>query len=205
MVEVSFFYTPLSLVHLIKITFTTLLSLICVVMVFDIYKLFSSKENRKEQWKSSIINNSISLMKECFLYKYVLFKVLFVVILTVLFGVFSAAFLLAFIRGGAGELLIIAFFYIVLYLAFVPNYVLRRVATINKIIYGAKEINAGNFNYLIKAKGKGEIANLAKDINNMNNSYKSSLQNEMKSERLKSELITNVSHDLKTPLTSIIN
>jgi hypothetical protein len=39
----------------------------------------------------------------------------------------------------------------------------------------------------------------------MNNSFKAALQNEMKSERLKSELITNVSHDLKTPLTSIIN
>lgn len=35
--------------------------------------------------------------------------------------------------------------------------------------------------------------------------FKSSLDNQMKSERLKSELITNVSHDLKTPLTSIVS
>jgi len=42
-------------------------------------------------------------------------------------------------------------------------------------------------------------------INNMNVGYRAALEEQMKSERLKSELITNVSHDLKTPLTSIIN
>lgn len=46
---------------------------------------------------------------------------------------------------------------------------------------------------------------MAHDINNMRDGLKKSVENEMKSENMKTELITNVSHDLKTPLTSIIN
>ena len=46
---------------------------------------------------------------------------------------------------------------------------------------------------------------LAHDINNIKEGLRKSVENEMKSENMKTELITNVSHDLKTPLTSIIN
>ena len=42
-------------------------------------------------------------------------------------------------------------------------------------------------------------------INNIIDGLDKAIDNQLKSERMKSELITNVSHDLKTPLTSIIN
>jgi signal transduction histidine kinase len=42
-------------------------------------------------------------------------------------------------------------------------------------------------------------------INDISNGFSSAINESMKSERLKTELITNVSHDIKTPLTSIIN
>jgi signal transduction histidine kinase len=64
---------------------------------------------------------------------------------------------------------------------------------------------SGNFDYLLNEKGGGSLQKLAHNINNINAGLKNSLEKEMKSERLKTELITNVSHDLKTPLTSIMN
>ncbi|SHK87118.1 Histidine kinase-, DNA gyrase B-, and HSP90-like ATPase, partial [Clostridium cavendishii DSM 21758] len=57
----------------------------------------------------------------------------------------------------------------------------------------------------IEEKGVNILGKLAKNINNLKSGLKDALGKEMKSERMKSELITNVSHDLKTPLTSIIN
>lgn len=45
----------------------------------------------------------------------------------------------------------------------------------------------------------------AEDINSLNDGISLAVEREMKSEHLKTELITNVSHDIKTPLTSIIN
>ena len=51
--------------------------------------------------------------------------------------------------------------------------------------------------------GKGE--QLAENLNNLGDGLESALQEKVKSERLKADLITNVSHDIKTPLTSIIN
>ena len=46
---------------------------------------------------------------------------------------------------------------------------------------------------------------MAEAVNNLGNGLRNALQEQMKSERMKAALITNVSHDLKTPLTSIIN
>ena len=46
---------------------------------------------------------------------------------------------------------------------------------------------------------------MAEAVNGLGEDLKSAVQEQMKSERMKADLITNVSHDLKTPLTSIIN
>ena len=51
----------------------------------------------------------------------------------------------------------------------------------------------------------GSFRDFAGELNALGDVVKESARKEMKSERMKSELITNVSHDIKTPLTSIIN
>ncbi len=51
----------------------------------------------------------------------------------------------------------------------------------------------------------GIFADMVQNINELNLHLKNSVYEQVKSERLKTELITNVSHDIKTPLTSIIN
>ncbi len=57
----------------------------------------------------------------------------------------------------------------------------------------------------INIKGHGLIANIARDVNAVREGFAISNQKQSNSERLKTELITNVSHDLRTPLTSVLN
>lgn len=52
---------------------------------------------------------------------------------------------------------------------------------------------------------KGNLRNVAKYLNDIAGGFSNAIEENLKSERMKTELITNVSHDLKTPLTSIIN
>lgn len=66
-------------------------------------------------------------------------------------------------------------------------------------------IKEGSLDYKLEVKGKDQIAMLANNINNMSEGLEKAVDNAIKSEKMKTELITNVSHDLKTPLTSIIN
>lgn len=53
--------------------------------------------------------------------------------------------------------------------------------------------------------GDDEISALSKSINNITDGLEAAVDANIKSERMKTELITNVSHDLKTPLTSILS
>ncbi len=82
---------------------------------------------------------------------------------------------------------------------------IKNLVYLDKIMVGAKAGAEGKLNYKIDEKGRGHLRELAHDINNIKEGLKKSVENEMKSENMKTELITNVSHDLKTPLTSIIN
>ncbi len=59
--------------------------------------------------------------------------------------------------------------------------------------------------YLEEEKFKKPLNNTAKYVNNIADGFENAIEEGIKSERLKTELITNVSHDIKTPLTSIIN
>ena len=70
---------------------------------------------------------------------------------------------------------------------------------------GVEHIKAGDLEYQIVVNDTGEMFSLAADINAINQGLKLAVEREVQSERLKSELISNVSHDLRTPLTSIIN
>lgn len=67
-----------------------------------------------------------------------------------------------------------------------------------------KIISTGNLKYTASVKGNDEITNLAKSINSMAKEIDVRLEEERKVEQMKHDLITNVSHDLRTPLTSII-
>lgn len=67
-----------------------------------------------------------------------------------------------------------------------------------------QKISQGNMNVQIASRNK-TFNKLAENINSIKKGMQDSIDEKVKSERLKTDLITNVSHDLKTPLTSIIN
>jgi signal transduction histidine kinase len=79
-----------------------------------------------------------------------------------------------------------------------------RVKYINKLSKGVIEIAKGDFNYRVEIKGKDELSLLGKNINYMTEELKQSKEREKKIEKNKDRLIVSVSHDLRTPLTSII-
>ncbi len=58
---------------------------------------------------------------------------------------------------------------------------------------------------LIPSEFTPEFQDIIKYINDISSGFENAIEEGIKSERLKTELITNVSHDIKTPLTSIIN
>ena len=84
-------------------------------------------------------------------------------------------------------------------------YFVNKLGYLNEIMKGVHRIKEGEINYKIEEKNDIYFSSLANDINNISEGLENSIEQRIKSERMKSDLITNVSHDLKTPLTSIIN
>lgn len=86
------------------------------------------------------------------------------------------------------------------------NRISKRKKSLEKIEEGLREIYEGNLTKKIDEEELSkEFKSLAGYINGISNGFENAVQEGIKSERLKTELITNVSHDIKTPLTSIIN
>ncbi|MBQ9765559.1 MAG: HAMP domain-containing histidine kinase [Lachnospiraceae bacterium] len=79
----------------------------------------------------------------------------------------------------------------------IANYIIE----INKSI---RRIAAGDFNEIVEVRGRDELSYIASSLNDMTDKLLVLMEKERDSERSKNELITNVAHDLRTPLTSII-
>lgn len=75
---------------------------------------------------------------------------------------------------------------------------------ISKISEAVKNISEGDLNTAIDVIGDDEFSGMAANLNRMAADIKQLMEKERESERTKNELITNVAHDLRTPLTSII-
>ena len=90
--------------------------------------------------------------------------------------------------------------------AFIAAIMAVALINMNKLKEAAKEIASGNINYEVDTdKMLWEFKNHGMHLNAINDGIQAAVEEKMKSERMKTELITNVSHDIKTPLTSIIS
>ena len=75
---------------------------------------------------------------------------------------------------------------------------------ITKISDAMQNISEGDLNVTVEEEGDDEFSSMAANLNKMVEDLKELMDKERESERTKNELITNVAHDLRTPLTSII-
>lgn len=91
--------------------------------------------------------------------------------------------------------------------------IISAVITMRRIYKDIKQVTAcvenitkGDLNSKCEIKEQGSFfTELADGVNHIGDGLKAAVETSLKDERMKTELITNVSHDLKTPLTSIIN
>lgn len=116
--------------------------------------------------------------------------------LFILLVIFEGIFLIGFRSPSYWFLKNVALFVVLLVLAL----------DIAKLRKGTSNIAKGKMDYKIEAKKlHGPFIQQGEDLNHISDGILVAVEEQLKSERMKTELITNVSHDIKTPLTSIIN
>lgn len=199
--NMSFFYKPVGIDQGFKLVLTSLYS---AFLLLNACSLPKTRNELKSEWKMGHTYQYYKKVAKSYASKGLSFKVRIVVISTIVFGCSIVLFTLS-IDNTFSIFSLIIFAYLLIYLLIIPRYISSNAKYINKIIQGTEAIALGDLNYSIEEKNQGNFKRLAENINNMRKNFKNSIESEMKSERLKTELITNVSHDLKTPLTSIIN
>ena len=84
-------------------------------------------------------------------------------------------------------------------------FLIRRIDGFDRIVAALQRMRGGDLGFKLTDMPKGVFAAMAEDLGSLGDGMQAALQNEVRAERMKSELITNVSHDLKTPLTSILS
>lgn len=173
------------------------------------FKLLTDKDYFISQVKATLIYRMLSLfrrvwnsIRESFVFSSPIAYVSILIFSSIVFGIIFLILASGDIDRVGGFIILI---FMAGYLVFLYKFVLKQIGYFNKIVKGSDAIVSGNLTYIIPENGKSILSKLAHNVNNIKSGLQEALQSEMKSERLKSELITNVSHDLKTPLTSIVN
>lgn len=98
----------------------------------------------------------------------------------------------------------VAIIYTMVIYILIKKYFLKISNYYNKLLSCTNEIKEGNFNYYIE-EDLNIFEPIKEEIFKVKDGFQNALNNELESQKMKVELISNVSHDLKTPLTSIIN
>ena len=188
----SLYLPSLSIAELAEIYFYGVFTLGCFFMG---YVSLIKRIKGRNLWKNSLLRVIVR-----FIYKIYDNRKKTTKTVLLLCGFFLVQGIAVLFRNGVTMLLVlladVGVFYVVL------NGLLLK----KKLKKGIEEIALGNMEYQIPLQGlRGENLKLAEMINGIANGFHMAVEEAMKNERLKTDLITNVSHDIKTPLTSIIN
>lgn len=91
-----------------------------------------------------------------------------------------------------------------LFLVFTMFGIRRKIRYINQLSKDIEILEGGNLEYEVYAQGNDEITNLARGLNAMRNSFKNQLGEIECLTKTNQEMVTEISHDLRTPLTSVL-
>ncbi|MFE7820859.1 sensor histidine kinase [Priestia megaterium] len=174
-----------------------------VLQVFLLFQRMRTLDDIKEEYNRTCVYQVIYFLQSIFIIRHIGMYIMVVVLLLV-FAVFAVAALLT-----SGSMFVEQVS--ILYLAvgsvigvFTLILLMLRINYLNKIIISINQIATAEWKEPLPIKGKSALTQAAIDINHIQQQLQTSQHVQVKSERLKTELITNVSHDLRTPLTSIM-
>ena len=201
------------------LTFTVIIFFTFVLMYLaqvDIYKLYLlNRENILENhiYEKSILYKLYKLVRESYLTKSSISKAIALIVVfsfyvTLIYvvgylteGTFKLQYIFTSIEHNIANFILL----VILPTVFVIVYLLYIFLEINKIKIYTYNIANGNYDNKITISKQFIFKDISENILDIENCLNRAITEAVKSEKMKGELITNVSHDLKTPLTSIIN
>lgn len=186
------------------------LSIIYITLITKII-IIVKRNPKSPKIQSKYIKNMIFVIKNGFHYKETRNTLVISIVVTVILLI---AYLYFLATGGYENNIFVRFFqtypfkgsvFVIIILFLTMMFALKRTLDIIVVNDALRKVNEGNLQDDIKLDGSPQIRELAENINVIKAGYKEILENGVHNEKLKTELVSNVSHDLKTPLTSIIN
>ncbi|PAQ16420.1 sensor histidine kinase [Bacillaceae bacterium SAOS 7] len=202
-----YYSNPLYLVTEVLFIFV-LSSISTAVMVFQAkLLLLRMKEGPgiEAEWKNSLFMRTVELVKHVFEVRSV--GVQLFLLLSVFFFTGFGVPIIVIEWWWDGYVEVLLLYLLLFFIITMPTLFLlfKRIAYFNQIAQHTERVAAGYPEPDLPVQGKSVFAKMAENMNQLKQGVKVSQREQAKSERLKTELITNVSHDLRTPLTSIIS
>ena len=158
--------------------------------------------NNKRKLNNLLILKIYKFAKNSTLVSTSKFKVSFVVGMSVLAIIF---FIVPILWPWAYIIVSFSKLFLPIYIVLSAGFLLIILREISILELKTLEVAKGNYRYDLKDNKIIILKNIENNLNTIEDGLKEALDKAITSEKMKSELITNVSHDLKTPLTSIIN
>lgn len=166
-----------------------------VMLMMPLYSSLVRRIKAKNIWEKSLLHSIFRMCRQVYEARKLSQKILILFI-----GYAALQILFLWIFGGFGLFLAILLDVVAVL------YLVREAAGRQMIQEGLRKIGTGDLEYKIDLTTlRGDNLEMAETVNSVGKGLQAAIQEQMKSERLKADLITNVSHDIKTPLTSIIN
>lgn len=156
-------------------------------LIYRAFKASISEFSKVDKIEDKEINNAKM--------KFTLVYLVLCIVVFIVFLFFAAMF------ASASEAILIP---MIIFAGFIYFIILKNINQVARINREASEIVGGNYKKKIEKTG-GLYDGIVDNFNSIGSNLDLAIEDAVKSERLKTELITNVSHDLKTPLTSILN
>lgn len=183
-----------------KIIILSVIGVAFFIQVIWLYERVNTAEKLNENIKDSYLWGIGESMTDLFLNRSIALHSI-VLVAAAFFG--GGSFVASFAMGGGGFSIMV---FGICVIVGIPALVvfLSKMGYLNRIMKDTKDMAEGRLNRDVKVKGKSPLAAHAENLNHLREGVRTSMHEQAKSERLKTELITNVSHDLRTPLTSII-